>query len=93
MENEKQVITIDELKKMTEIDIRTVDKNTLVDVEDVQVRMDLPKEERIAEYLRQIKNPYCYLFHGMIIKISFAGKDTLERCLERCMSIEMEKQK
>lgn len=93
MENEKQVITIDELKKMTEIDIRTVDKNTLVDVEDVQVRMDLPKEERIAEYLRQIKNPYCYLSHGMIIKISFAGKDTLERCLERCMSIEMEKQK
>lgn len=93
MENEKQVITIDELKKMSEIDIRTVDKNTLVDVEDVQVRMDLPKEERIAEYLRQIKNPYCYLSHGMIIKISFAGKDTLERCLERCMSIEMEKQK
>lgn len=93
MENEKQVITIDELKKMSEIDIRTVDKNTLVDVEDVQVRMDLPKEERIAEYLRQIKNPYCYLSHGMIIKISFAGKDTLERCLERCMSIEMGKQK
>lgn len=93
MENEKHVITIDELKKMSEIDIRTVDKNTLVDVEDVQVRMDLPKEERIAEYLRQIKNPYCYLSHGMIIKISFAGKDTLERCLERCMSIEMEKQK
>lgn len=93
MENEKQVITLEELKKMSEIDIRTVDKNTLVDVEDVQVRMDLPKEERIAEYLRQIKNPYCYLSHGMIIKISFAGKDTLERCLERCMSIEMEKQK
>lgn len=93
MENEKQVIKIDELKKMSEIDIRTVDKSTLVDVEDVQVRMDLPKEERIAEYLRQIKNPYCYLSHGMIIKISFAGKDTLERCLERCMSIEMEKQK
>ena len=93
MENEKQVITLEELKKMSEIDIRTVDKNTLVDVEDVQVRMDLPKEERIAEYLRQIKNPYSYLSHGMIIKIIFAGKDTLERCLERCMSIEMEKQK
>lgn len=93
MENEKQVITIDELKKMSEIDIRTVDKNTLVDVEDIQIRTDLPKRERIAEYIRQIKNPYCYLSHGMIIKISFAGKDTLERCLERCMSIEMGKQK
>ena len=93
MENEKQVITIDELKKMSEIDIRTVDKHTLANADDLQIQADLPQQERIADYIRQIKNPYCYLSHGMIIKISFAGKDTLERCLERCMSIEMGKQK
>lgn len=87
MENEKQVITIDELKKMSEIDIRTVDKNTLVDVEDIQIRTDLPKRERIAEYIRQIKNPYCYISHGVVVKISFAGKCTLEECLAKNMKL------
>lgn len=87
MENEKQVITIDELKKMSEIDIRTVDKNTLVDVEDIQIRTDLPKRERIAEYIRQIKNPYCYISHGVVVKISFSGKCTLEECLAKNMKL------
>lgn len=93
MENIKQLITLDELKKMSEIDIRTVDKNTLVNADDIQIQADLPQQERIANYIRQIKNPYCYLSHGMIVKISFSGKDTLEHCLERCLNIEMEKQK
>ena len=30
----------------------------LADIRDVSVDPKLPKEERIAEFLRQIKNPY-----------------------------------
>ena len=35
-------------------------KNTdgLVDINDISVDKDLPKSERIKEYIRQIKNPY-----------------------------------
>lgn len=32
----------------------------LADIRDVTVDPNLPKEERIAEFLRQIKNPYCF---------------------------------
>ena len=32
----------------------------LADIRDVTVDPNLPKEERIAEFLRQIKNPYCW---------------------------------
>ena len=41
------------------IDIRMVDTSSLVDIEQVQIQTELPQEERIADYIRQIKNPYC----------------------------------
>ena len=41
-----------------------------------------------ADYIRQVKNPYCHISNGMIVKISFAGQDTLEACLSRCISPE-----
>ena len=31
---------------------------TLVDIRDVAVDKKLPREERVAEFVRQIKNPY-----------------------------------
>lgn len=73
------MITPEELEKMKNIDIRTVDPDTLVDINDVEVKTDLPKEERIKDYIQQIKNPYCYKCGKMIIKLSFADTDeTLE---------------
>ena len=32
--------------------------DVLVDIRDVSVDKELPKEERIAAFVRQIKNPY-----------------------------------
>lgn len=88
MGKENHAVILENLKQMSEVDVRTVDKDTLVDVGDVLIRTDLPKEERMMDYIRKIKNPYCYLSNGMIVKISFAGKDTLEQCLSRCITPE-----
>ena len=85
---EKELPTPEEMQEMAEIDIRTVDTSSLVDIEQVQIQTELPQEERIADYIRQIKNPYCYLSNGVIVKISFAGRDTLEQCLSRCITSE-----
>lgn len=39
----------------------------------------LPQEQRIKDYIRQVKNPYCYLDNGVVVHISFADTDaTLE---------------
>ncbi len=57
----------------------------LVDIESVHIRADLPIEQRVADYLRQIKNPYNYLCHGVVVKISFAGKKTFEECLRNAL--------
>jgi hypothetical protein len=77
--------TKSQLEEMANVDIRTVDPDTLVDIETVTIRTDLPKKERILDYIQQIKNPYCYKYKGMVIKISFAGTRKLEDCLRDCL--------
>jgi hypothetical protein len=77
--------SLDELHEMQRVNVRTVDRRELVDIETVEIRSELPKEERIMDYIRQIKNPYCYLYKGMVIKVSFAGKRKLEDCLKDCL--------
>ena len=36
---------------------KVIDRDKLVDIRDVIINTDLPKEERIKDYVRQIKNP------------------------------------
>lgn len=75
-------VTTEELRAMREVDIRTVDRSTLVDAETVKINTEPSIEKRIADYIAQIKNPYCYLYKGMAIKISFSGKRKLEDCMK-----------
>ena len=82
---QKRLPTAVQLKEMAQIDIHTVEKESLVSAEDVQIHTELSDRERLEDYIRQIKNPYCYLSNGVIVKISFAGRDTLEECLSRCI--------
>ena len=85
MEEKKELSLVEHLQEMAQVDIRTVDPKELVDIESVKIRTGLPDEERVADYIRQIKNPYCYLYKGMVIKISFSGKRRLEDCLKDCL--------
>lgn len=55
------------------------DLSELVDIREVVIDRDLPKEERIKSYLQQIKNPYCFKVGN--IKVNVAYSDT-ERTLD-----------
>ena len=77
---EQHIYTKEEIEAMKNIDVRTVDINTLRDIRDVQVNTDLPKEERVLDFIRQIGNPYCYRHGKYVVKISFTDTDvTLEQ--------------
>lgn len=59
----------------------------LVDIRDVSVDKNLPKEERIAEYIRQIKDPYHFKCGKFTVSVRFAENGpTLEDCLLRLMA-------
>lgn len=77
-------LTCDRLRAMQEVDIRTVDPETLRDIRDVQINSALPKEDRFLSFVRQIGNPYCYRHGEYVVKISFA--DTGVSLEERMIS-------
>ena len=87
-ETPKFQITREDLNKMKEIDIRSVDRESLVDINDVQINTDLPDEERMLDFVRQIKNPYCYICNGMVVKTRFVGKQSLEECFKATLFTE-----
>lgn len=80
--------TIKELEEMAETDIREVDSDDLVDIEDIDINTNLSEEERIEDYLEQVKNPYCYKDNGVIVKIGFAGSKSLEECIAEYIVLE-----
>ena len=59
------------LEKMKNIDVRTVNPETLVDVTKIVIDESLSKEERVAEYLRQVRNPYCFRVDDLGVKLEF----------------------
>lgn len=72
------------LEQMKNTDVRLVDPSMLVDIRDVSVNIDLPKDERMLDYLDQIKNPYCFKCGKTVVKVSFADtKSTIEDRLEK----------
>lgn len=80
---EEQKTLAERLKRMAQTDIRTVDRDTLVERSTVELDPGLSREERILSFIEQIKNPYCYLDDGVVVKISFMDTDvTLEERLE-----------
>ena len=64
---------------MKEIDILKVDKNVLVDINDVNIDESLPIYERICSFMEQVKNPYCYKVGNVVVKVDYTdGTPILE---------------
>jgi hypothetical protein len=64
-----------------------INKDELVDIRTITINSDLPKNERIADYLRQIKDPYHYRCGEFTVTVKFAEKGpTLEECLRLLIS-------
>ena len=72
----------EELSRLKETDIRTVDPSTLVDAQSVEIDTGLPVLERTIDYIKQVRNPYCYKINGVVIKAVFLGFSSVDECLE-----------
>lgn len=68
---------------LNHVDLVAAERAELVDIREVSVDKDLPKEERIAAFIRQIKNPYRFRCGEFVVNACFAGNGlTLEECLQ-----------
>lgn len=59
----------------------------LADINDVAVDKGLSREERIAEFVRQIGNPYCFRCGKFTVRVHYAQNGvTLEDCLKSILA-------
>ena len=68
---------LEQIHQMKNRDIRTIEQSELE---------ELPQEERLKNLLDKVRNPYCYLDNGIIVKLNFAprGSSTLPERIGRC---------
>lgn len=77
-------LTMNGIAAMRSVDIRTVDRSSLVDLNDVRIDESLSQHERVAEFIRQIKNPYCYKCGNIVVKERFSNNGkSISDCLEQ----------
>lgn len=79
---QKMTHTLEDLKKLAAMELRDVNRKELVDINEVEIRKDLSQRERMVDFISQIKNPYCYLDKGMVVKISF-GREPIRGHTEK----------
>lgn len=78
-EGMNMLMDVQTLRELADVDICTVSKDSLVDIRDVKIDTSKSREERISDYIRQVKNPYCFQCNGIILKMNFCQlEETLE---------------
>ncbi|AMJ41730.1 MAG TPA: hypothetical protein DDW34_05460 [Clostridium sp.] len=82
------MFTPKELKDLKKVDPLAVNLDDLIDINDVEIQMQLPREERIADFIRQIKNPYLFKCGNVVVKIEFSQAEvTLTERMKQYMRL------
>lgn len=76
--------TAKELDQMKQIDIRNVDKNTLIDLADITIDGNSSAKDRVLKYMEDVFNPYFIRIGDYAVKFTYAvSGETME---ERMMA-------
>ena len=76
-----------ELEQMQQTDIQSVDIDSLVDIRDVEIDMNLNKKEKNEMYLQQVKNPYCMRYKDVKIQMEFSDDgQSLDKKMEQYLA-------
>jgi len=66
------MLLTDAMNVFKSVDIRTVNKDTLVDVNDFQFDNSLTPDKRVMRIFETICNPYCFRIGDTAVKLEFA---------------------
>ena len=79
-----------ELEELKKTDVRTVDISDLEDIEKIDIDSSLSSWERWLDFAKKVKNPFCFICNGMVVKVSYSeAKESLEnKLVQLCTSME-----
>lgn len=62
----------------------------IINIEDIKVNAALPKEVRIKQFVKEIKNPYRFMVDDMIVNVVFTdNQSTLQDRLQQYLQLAM----
>ena len=61
-------LTLEDLKRMQEVDVRTVNIEDLTDLRDIQIDTKLPVEEKLRLFAEQTNNLYIHRIGDYVVK-------------------------
>lgn len=64
-------ITDEELDAMENVDVRTVDINTLTDIRDIKIDTKLPVEKKLLLFAEQTNNLFVHRIGDYVVKVRF----------------------
>lgn len=64
-------MTLKAIESMKQVDIRHVDKGELVDLNSVHIDDTAPVAQRIDDFVKQIRNPYCFRIGDVAVKVNY----------------------
>lgn len=73
-------VTVEELKRLEEQDIRELKREELDNAGDITIDRSLPAKRRMVEFLEKTKNPYAENVGDYILKVTYSedSDETLE---------------
>lgn len=66
------MITNKQLEEMSRQNIETINRNELADISAIQIKQDLPHNEKVIAFLEEIRNPYCFLCGNVPVRVCFS---------------------
>ena len=82
-----------EIEEMKQLSIKACDKEQLTDLSSVVIDSEKSKEERMLDYLRQVKNPYYFKVGDVAVRLVFEeGGRSFQQCMEELVQANIGKE-
>lgn len=88
------MVTKEQLIELSKADIRTCNKDELVDITTIEIDKSKPPAERIMDFIEKVKNPYLFKVGDVAVKLQFSQeKDapSFEECMKRIALSKLQK--
>ena len=77
------MLSLAELKQLSQLDFTDVDKSQLVDIRDIRLDPDAPAEERLAHFIEKVGNPYIFCVGKVPVRVMFSKEgETLDNAVK-----------
>ena len=76
----------DKLKMFENMSLSDIDINDVDELTNIKINKKKSSNERILDFLSEVKNPYVFTMNGKLVRISFSNTDrTADDCLTRVL--------